>query len=80
MYAYIYVNVLDAINNRTNGQTHRAACAVVGDLWNMCFGIKSNGLITRIIAGHVTFSTVYTHILKKKISNDHSISNMLLFC
>ena len=39
--------------------------AVIVDLGNMCDRVKLDGLVSRVIAGHVALSTVDAHVLKK---------------
>ena len=33
----------------------------------MCFRVKGNGLVTRVITGHIAFTTVDTHVLQYKM-------------
>lgn len=56
------VNHLDAVYDWTDTEAQGAAGAAICHKWEVGLWVKCYGLISRIIAGHVTFATVDTHL------------------
>ena len=48
------LNHLDAVNDGTDADTERAASTVLSDVRQVRLGIKGDGLVPRVVAGHVT--------------------------
>ena len=46
------------------GFLYKLTRAVGVDLWQMCFGVKGDGLVPRVVTGHVALATVDTHVLR----------------
>lgn len=57
------VSVFKSSRNRANCKAKTTASAVCSYLWLMGLWIKSNSLISRIKASHITFSTVHAKII-----------------
>ena len=72
----------DAVNDRTDTEAEGTACACVLYFRQMCFRVKHNSLVARIVACHVAFSYIrnekvtssYKAISCKATGNDHSAS------
>lgn len=51
------------ISSKSFPKVSRLTCAVVGDMRQMGFGIKRDGLVARVSASHVALSTVNAQVL-----------------
>lgn len=54
---------LDAFRYRAYGIANGAAGAIVGDERQVRLGVEGDRLITGIVASHITFSAIDTHVL-----------------
>ena len=53
----------DAVNDRTDRDAERAAGAIGRDVGEVCLGVKGDGLVARVVAGHVALAAVDAHVL-----------------
>ena len=53
----------DAVNDGADAEAEGAASAVRGDVWEVSDGIKCDGLVAAVVAGHVALATVDAHVL-----------------
>lgn len=51
-------NHLNAVHHRANRDAERAAGAILRDFWNVCLLVKGDGLVARVVTGHVTLAAV----------------------
>lgn len=54
---------LNAINDGTDTHTQSAASTLIRNVRNMGFRVKSNRLVSAVVASHIAFATIDTHVL-----------------
>ena len=53
----------NAVDDRTHTHAEGAPRTVRGHMREVCLGVKSDGLVARVVADHVALSTVDAHVL-----------------
>ena len=53
-------------------------CTLIGDMRQVGISIKGDGLVARVIAGHVALAAVDTHVLQNTHRGEHLSTPLLL--
>ena len=56
------LNHLDAVDDGTDRYAESAARTVLGDVRDMSLGVKCYRLVARVVARHVAFTAIHTHL------------------
>ena len=60
---------LDTVTDGTHADTQSTPCALLCDVGQVGLWVKGDGLVSQVIADHVTLATVDTHVLLNQCHN-----------